>query len=177
MKLRLVKPDLPYFDLYNDMMSEWTASNTRIAPWFLGEPFESIDKFAGFVRMLDDCENANVDERYSSTSSYFVLDENGGLIGASSLRHYLTVAGFNSWGHIGYGVRPSERLKGYATQILRMTLEEAANRKIHKVLIGVYESNIASRRVVEKCRGVLENIVVDAENPEKRICRYRIENG
>ena len=59
----------------------------------------------------------------ASSSSYFVVDEDGKLIGATSLRHYLTVEGYHSWGHIGYGVRPGERRKGYAVQMLRMMLD------------------------------------------------------
>lgn len=176
MKLRIVKPDLPYYKQYNEMMQEWIESNTQIAPWFLDEPFNNLEEFADFVQMLDNCENANLDRRYCSTSSYFVLDENNKLIGATSLRHYLTVDGFNTWGHIGYGVRPSERLKGYATEMLKLMLAEAKNKKIYKVLIGVHKSNIASRRVVEKCGGFLENIVEDTENQTELICRYWIEN-
>ncbi len=176
MNLKLVKPDLPYYEQYNEMMKEWIKSNTQIAPWFLDKPFGNIEDFANFIQMLDNCENANLNEKYSSASSYFVLDGNNRLIGATSLRHYLTVDGFNSWGHIGYGVRPSERLNGYATQMLNIMLEEAKNRKINKVLIGVHKSNVGSRRVVEKCHGILENIVEDSENPEEQICRYWIEN-
>lgn len=176
MNLKFVKPDLPYYEQYNEMMREWKESDTQIAPWFLGEPFDNIDDFAEFIQMLDECENANLDKKYCSTTSYFVLDENDRLIGATSLRHYLTVAGFNSWGHIGYGVRPSERLKGYATQMLNMMLVEAKYKKIHKVLIGVHKSNIGSCKVVEKCQGILENIVDDIENPKEQICRYWIKN-
>ena len=39
MKLFLVKPDLPWFGQYNEMMTEWCESKTQIAPWFLDEPF------------------------------------------------------------------------------------------------------------------------------------------
>ena len=31
MRLYLVKPDLTYYDDYNDMMREWCESGTRIA--------------------------------------------------------------------------------------------------------------------------------------------------
>lgn len=46
MKLYLVKPDLTYFNEYNDMMREWCDSNTQIAPWFLDEPIPTIEEFA-----------------------------------------------------------------------------------------------------------------------------------
>lgn len=175
MKLRLVKPDLYFFDAYNDMMHEWCASGTQIAPWFLDEPFDSIEAFAKFIQRLDDCEHGILDKRFCSTTSYFVIDESGRLIGASSLRHHLTVDGLAAWGHIGYGVRPSERMKGYATEILRLMLEEAKMRHFWRVLIGAYADNIGSCRVIEKCGGKLENATDDPDNPGKIIHRYWIE--
>lgn len=60
--------------------------------------------------------------------------------------------------------------------MLNLMLQEARNRKIYKVLIGVHKSNIGSRRVVEKCNGVLENVVADREIPNEQICRYWINN-
>jgi predicted acetyltransferase len=170
MKLRLVKPDLTYYEGYYEMMAEWQQSNTQIAPWFLSDTLPSFDEFAHLVQMLDDCEHGLVDKKFSSTTSYFVLDENDRLVGAASLRHYLTVEGFHSWGHIGYGVRPSERRKGYAVQILQLVLEQAKKRGIYQVLIGVHDSNIASWKTVERCGGILENTVPfkDEKEPIRR---------
>ncbi|MDE7362126.1 MAG: GNAT family N-acetyltransferase [Oscillospiraceae bacterium] len=176
MRLYLAKPDLYFFGQYNEMMTEWQTSGTQIAPWFLDKPFESLEDFAKFVQMLDNCENANLDKRFSSTTSYFVTDENGRLVGAASLRHYLTVDGYNTWGHIGYGVRPSERLKGYATCILKMTLAEAKNKKLQRVLLGCHSSNVGSAKVIEKCGGILENIVADPDDKNETIRRYWIDN-
>lgn len=177
MKLYLAKPDLTFFERYNDMMEEWFNSNTQIAPWFLDKPFDCIEGFAIFIKMLDDYEHAtNVDRRFCSTTSYFVIDENDRLIGATSLRHYLTVEGYNTWGHIGYGVRPSERRNGYATRMLKMMLEEAKQKKIYKVLIGCHTSNVGSSRVIEKCNGQLENVVVDPNDINETISRYWIDN-
>lgn len=172
MKLHIVKPDLYFFGQYNDMMKEWNESGTQIAPWFLDKPFDNLEDFAKFIQMLDDCENAALDKKYSSTSSYFVIDENGRLIGATSLRHYLTVEGYNTWGHIGYGVRPSERLKGYAVQMLKIMLEEAGHKKMHKALVACHTSNIGSVRVIESCNGRLENIVADPNEKGETINRY-----
>ena len=175
MKLVLVKPDLTYYEQYNDMMSEWCESKTQIAPWFLNEPFSSREAFARFVRMLDDCEHGIVDKRFAVTTSWFVMDENGKLVGAASLRHYLTEEGLRTWGHIGYGIRPGERRKGYAVQTLRLALEEARARKIYRVLIGVHEGNTGSRKTVEKCGGILEN-TVHADGDDEPIRRYWIDN-
>lgn len=175
MNLYLVKPDLTYYEQYNDMMTEWCADGGSVSPWFLGEPFTSIDEFARFVRMLDDCEKGIVDKSFASSSSFFVLNEEGKMVGAVSLRHYLTVEGYHSWGHIGYGVRPGERRKGYAVRMLRMMLEQAKARNIYKVLLAAYEKNIGSWKTIEACGGVLENIVFE-EGDDREIRRYWIDN-
>ncbi len=172
MKLYIVKPDLYFFDEYNDMMREWNESRTQIVPWFLNIPVDSLEDFAKLIQMLDNCEHANLDKKYSSTSSYFVINENGRLIGATSLRHYLTVEGYNTWGHIGYGVRPSERRKGCAVQMLKIMLEEAGARKIRRVLVSAHTSNTGSVKVIESCGGRLENIVADPDEKGETINRY-----
>ena len=148
MKLYLVKPDLTYYEQYNEMMAEWCESKTHIAPWFLNSPVKNPEEFEALIRLLDNCEHGIVDKQFASTTSYFVVDESGKLIGATSLRHYLTVAGLNTWGHIGYG-----------TQMLKMMLEEAKQKKIYKVLVGAYEGNVGSCKTIEKCGGQFENCV------------------
>lgn len=176
MKLILIKPDLTYYDKYNEMMKEWRDSNTQVAPWFLDKTFSTIEEFADFIQMLDQTELGNQDKRFSSSTSYFVVDEDDRLIGAASLRHYLTVEGINTWGHIGYGVRPSERRKGYGAEILKLTLEEAKKKKIYKTLVCAHKSNIASCKIIEKCNGILENVVNDPDNINEIINRYWINN-
>lgn len=52
MNLKLVKPDLPYFEQFNEMMREWNDSNTQIAPWFLNEPFAVLKNLLILFRCL-----------------------------------------------------------------------------------------------------------------------------
>jgi predicted acetyltransferase len=75
-----------------------------------------------------------------------------------------------SYGHIGYGVRPGERRKGYATAMLRHALEVCRTKGLSEVILGCYKDNIASVRTILKCGGVLT-----AENnnySEGRISQY-----
>lgn len=163
MSLYLVKPDLTYFEQYKEMYCEWLGQE-HINPWFFQTECKTLEDFAGFIQMLDNYEKANVDKQYASQSSYFVVDENDRLIGGASIRHYLTVDGYNFGGHIGYGVRPSERRKGYGTEILQLALKEAKKLKIYKVLLVALETNILSNKVIQKCGGILENKVKDSDN-------------
>ena len=172
MSLYFVKPDLVYFEQYKKMYYEWLGQE-HINPWFFKTKCETLEDFADFIQMLDNYEKANVDKQYASQTAYFVVDENDKLIGGASIRHYLTVDGYNYGGHIGYGVRPSEREKGYGTEILKLALEEAKRLKIYKVLLVCLETNMGSNKVIQKCGGILENQVKDSDG--SIINRYWID--
>lgn len=60
-------------------------------------------------------------------------------------------------GHIGYGVRPGERRKGYATMMLKLAVEYCKSIGLEKVLLTCDKSNIASAKTIMKCSGVLES--------------------
>lgn len=99
-------------------------------------------------------------------ATYLVAEVDGQIVGRVSIRHelneYLRMRG----GHIGFGVRPEFRRRGFATEILLEALGIARGLGIEKVLVTCDDTNSASRRVIEKCGGVLENIV-EMENVEK----------
>ena len=75
-------------------------------------------------------------------------------------------------GHIGFGVVPSERCKGYATGMLRQSLPLARALGLEHVLITC-DDNVASIRTIERAGGLLEDIVPVEEAVPKR--RYWIK--
>lgn len=82
------------------------------------------------------------------------------IIGSIQLRHSLTSELEQHGGHIGYGIRPSERRKGYGKQQLLLVLDEARNLKIPKVMISCDKDNIPSIKTAISCGGILtcENV-------------------
>lgn len=73
-------------------------------------------------------------------------------------------------GDIGYGVRPSERNKGYATAMLRYAVSVCKEKGKDKVLLSCYKDNLPSAAVIKKCGGVL---VAENDNyNEGRISQY-----
>ena len=116
------------------------------------------------IKRVEEVETGKNLEGYSSSSTYWLYDdEKDEIIGASNLRHYLTEEGLKTWGHIGYGIRPSKRNKGYGTKLLQMTLEKAKGIRLGRVLLGAYVDNIASWKVMEKCGAEFEKIVIEEE--------------
>lgn len=107
--------------------------------------------------------------------SFWFLNDANTLVGNSRLRLSLNEYFLNIGGHIGFDVSPEHRRKGYATEILRQTLMEAAKHDIDRVLVTCNEENILSRKVIEKNGGLLENVVIE-ESTGKNILRFWIDN-
>ena len=76
-------------------------------------------------------------------------------------------------GFIGYSIRPSERGKGYATQMLKLALKEFKKKKKEKVLITCKDFNTSSKRVIEKNGGIYEDSYYNEED-EYTYLRYWI---
>ena len=77
------------------------------------------------------------------------------LIGLLSIRYELPEALSKQFGDIGYGVRPSERGKGYASEMLRHALLLCREKGKREIIVGCYKDNAASAAVIEKCGGSL----------------------
>ena len=76
-------------------------------------------------------------------------------------------------GHIGDGIRPSERGKGFATRMIALALEKCVELGLERVLMVCDQDNPASARTIVKNGGVLENEVMDEEGRWEQ--RYWIE--
>lgn len=99
---------------------------------------------------------------------------NGKIIGRVSIRHSLNEFLLNYGGHIGYVVVPDERRKGFATEMLRQSLKISKDMGINRALLTCDEGNTGSQKTIEKCGGVLENII-SAPNSSVRKMRFWID--
>lgn len=77
-------------------------------------------------------------------------------------------------GHIGDGVRPSERRKRIATRMISLALDECKRLGINRVLMVCNKDNIGSAKSIIYNGGVLENEVVSDGSV---IQRYWIDLG
>lgn len=150
--LRLVKLERRYYPLLVDMLDEWTRSGERIIPSAIAKG--DYRDYDGYVKKL----NNPGSDTLVPDSTYFCLDEERNIfVGAVNIRHYLNESLLFDGGHIGDGVRPSERGKGIGTKMIALALEKCGEMGIDKVLMVCNKSNIASAKTIINNGGVLEN--------------------
>jgi len=101
-------------------------------------------------------------------ATFFIAEVDGEIIGRASIRHELNTFLRNYGGHIGYGVRPQFRRRGYATEILHKSLTYIRSIGVGEVLITCLDENVGSSAVIERCGGQLENIVDFEGKPLRR---------
>lgn len=164
----LVQPSLQLKNAYLDFAQEWDAHNENIVPMSARLGGKTYEDWLAFTLAIQEKEiNGLV------PSHTLFLCEQDTIIGAVNIRHTLNENLLQCGGHIGYGVRPSQRKKGYAGQMLALALPVAKQLGIHNALVTCDKENIASAKTILKNGGVLENEVINA-NDGKIIQRYWI---
>lgn len=155
MKLKLVKATETYRQQIFEMLDEWYATGEKIVPYAI-----RATDYHDFARYCEAIELKEPKNGLVPSSTFFCLDEERNImVGAVNIRHELNEALLLNGGHIGDGVRPSERRKGIATAMIRLALEECRKLGIGRVLMVCDKDNIGSAKSIIKNGGVLENEV------------------
>ncbi len=94
--------------------------------------------------------------KVQATQFLAVRESDGKVVAMIQVRHYFNEYLEKYAGHIGYSTRPSERRKGYAKEMLRLTLPFCREIGLDKVLISCEPDNPASRRTILANGGVYE---------------------
>jgi predicted acetyltransferase len=153
MKLRLVKASNQYCDQIKDMLDEWNATGEKIIPYAI----RRVD-YHDFANYCDHLEVKETGCGLVPDSTFFCLDEERNrIVGAVNIRHHLNEALLLHGGHIGDGVRPSERRKGIATEMIALALDECRKLGIEKVLMVCDKENVGSAKSIQNNGGILEN--------------------
>ena len=166
-KIILVKPDLSYADEIIKYKEESLAESSIINGSAGLDRLSSIEIWFEELKKRS-CEDTVPKGLVPSSTYLGVREKDNYIVGMIDIRHYLNEYLTQVGGHIGYGVRKTERNKGYAKQMLKLALEKCKELKIKKVLITCDEDNIASEKVILSANAKLEDIRnVDGENKKR----------
>lgn len=166
MELKLIEPSMELEKQYEEYITEWEKSGEKIVPAASKRASKS------YKEVLEAWKEGKSDRAYEKgfvpASLYFLADENMKIYGAIHIRHELNDYLLRFGGHIGYGIRPSERRKGYASLMLSLALPIARELGIEKALITCDKNNLGSAGTITKNGGILENEIVEDDELVQR---------
>jgi predicted acetyltransferase len=164
----------PREDEEEEFLRAHRATSSEV-PSFL-HYYEDGMPFRRYLDVLADQEHGvNMPTANHVPSTFLFAFVGNRIVGRASIRHALNEFLHRVGGHIGYVVVPEFRRRGYATEILRQSLQIARDKcGLNRILVTCDDDNIGSIRTIEKNGGVLEN-VVEAPDLDKPLRRYWIE--
>jgi predicted acetyltransferase len=172
MRVQLNNPTVELEASHVSLVNEFRERGEPLIPWIIGEPYETFAEYVETLRRAS--KGFGLPPGFVPHSTFWLVDGAGKIVAVSNLRHELNEALLAHGGHVGYGVRPSARGRGYATELLRLTLVEARRLGIERVLVTCDKLNPASAKVIHKNGGEFEN---EQFVPElgKTVSRYWIQ--
>ena len=143
-----------------EYLKEYRLDNPKAKPLSCTE---NLNYEEWLKKIIKEHNGIDLQEGRVPSSVYFLMNDER-IIGNLSTRHnidneFLSRIG----GHIGYGVRPSERRKGYATIMLNLALEKCDELGLENVLVTCKEENIGSAKTIENNCGVLKEVIFDSQ--------------
>lgn len=176
--LRFEKIDDKYCNQYIEMLQEWKASNTSLTPDILEIPCNNEIEYRNIVLTAKNATIGMHEDRdwYEICNYYLVVNDQDKLIGITAIRSNLTQLGKDTLGNIAYGIRPTERRKGYAKAVANMLVNKCRELGMNEIVACHYIENDASKRVLESA-GAIPTGVLTSEYSGKKIKRYIIRTN
>ena len=154
MNIFLEKPNIKRKVSYLRLIDEFKEANEPLVPWVIG--LDTSD-FGGLLKKFEEEEKGiGLNENQVPHATFWlIVDEE--VVGVSNLRLKLNENLLHCGGHIGYGVKPSARKKGFATKMLAETLIKARGYGISDCLVTCDKSNTASAKTIINNDGVFDS--------------------
>ena len=161
----LIRPTSEYASQLAEYRQEFLAADSSMDGC---GPLRRFDDPLDFIQKCKDYESLETlpADRVLATQFMLVRKSDGRVLGMLQVRHYFNEYLEKFGGHIGYSVRPSERRKGYAKQMLKMVLPYCREIGLDKVLITCIDGNIGSEKTILANGGVYEYTVYEPNEKE-----------
>lgn len=113
------------------------------------DKFLDRNDYEGWLLSLENKKNGNTKDNIYSETYFFIRKSDNRLIGMVDLRFNLNEYLERFGGHVGYAIRPSERLKGYNKINAYLALNKFLEHGLETILVTCSDDNVGSRKTVE----------------------------
>lgn len=163
--LILVVPSEEWIDAIADCRREMLEAGSSFDGCNCLEEYDDIGDWLTYIRETNSEDLMKARGKVASDLWLAVRKSDDRIVGIIDFRHSLDHPVLSLWGgHIGYSVRPSERRKGYAKEMLWLCLERCKAFGLDKVMVTCHKGNIGSEKTILANGGVFEKEVkVDGE--------------
>lgn len=154
MSINLVRPTLKHKENALEFKKEFLEHGENVING--SEMLDNMDSYDNWLNsVLNNANPDKVNPDWVLTDTFFAVDDAGKIIGIVDFRHELK--GFLvDFGHSGYSVRPTERRKGYATEILSKIKQIAKEAGLSALQLSVERKNEPSVKTILKNGGKLQ---------------------
>lgn len=153
-RLTLVKPSKSFYQSYLGLVAEFIDTQEKLVPFPLSYANDDIE---ALLNRFDNDSRGVTIEGFVPNTTYWLIEDDREVVGVSNMRHSLNEKLLIEGGHIGYGIRPSMRRRGFGKEILRLTLEEARRINLTKVLLTCNKVNLGSTAIILANGGVYDS--------------------
>ncbi len=161
-----ITPDKTYEDSFKNYIKE-LGSEERY-PYPLDIPADDFEKY---VETLHNYSQGKDLPDWLVPNTTFWLIFNSEIVACSHVRHQLNSELIQAGGHIGLGVRPSFRGRGFSNLLLDLTIQQARAMGIKEIHIHCFENNLASKQMIQNAGGLLTSRI-DNYQANQHLLRY-----
>lgn len=153
-KLKHVKPSKEYEADAINYIREFYKYNSDING--AGGLRRYLDNYDDWLKKLENDRNCILSEEKAPAETYFLIRESDNkIVGMINIRLALNEKLKKLGGHIGYGIRPTERRKGYNKLNLYLGLKCLKEHGIKEAFLDCDKDNLGSAKTIKALGGKL----------------------
>ncbi len=159
--MKLIKPTMEYARQIRAYRKEFLDSGGSMDGT---SKLRHFDDPRDWIAYLDSQKDPGIPDGRAPAEQYiYVREEDRKIVGMIDVRYVFNAYIKKYGGNVGYSVAPSERRRGYASQMLHLVLPKFRERGICRILVTCIKGNEGSRKTILKNGGVYESTVTEPD--------------